>query len=372
VEDGACAVDHGAPVTMARVGGTRDQTPAGGYPAGPVGALRRIAFLLERSRAETYKVKAFRAAAETILPLGDEVAERVRQGTLRELPGIGASTAEVIEAAVEGRTPDRLARLERETGGPLVQGGEELRSRLRGDLHSHSDWSDGGSPIEEMAFTAIELGHEYLVLTDHSPRLTIANGLSVARLTRQLGVVEAVNEHLGGGDGSFRLLKGIEVDILDDGSLDQTDEMLARLDVRVASVHSKLAMDKEAMTRRMVAAVQNPFANVLGHCTGRLVTGNRGMRKQSEFDAAAVFGACLEAGTAVEINSRPERRDPPTKLLQQAIDIGCLFSIDSDAHAPGQLDFLSYGSARAQELGIDPDRIVNTWPLDRLLEWARP
>ena len=273
-----------------------DETPAEAYTGGPVGALRRIAFLLERSRAETYKVKAFRAAAETILPLGDEVVERVRQGTLRELPGVGASTAEVIEAAVEGRTPDRLARLERETAGPLVQGGEEIRSRLRGDLHSHSDWSDGGSPIEEMAFTAIELGHEYLVLTDHSPRLTVANGLSVARLTRQLEVVEAVNEHLGGG--SFRLLKGIEVDILDDGSLDQTEEMLGRLDLRVASVHSKLAMDKAAMTRRMVAAVHNPFANVLGHCTGRLVTGNRGVRKQSEFDAEQVFGACLESGTA--------------------------------------------------------------------------
>ncbi len=352
-------------------------TGADDYTGGPVGALRRIAFLLERSRAETYKVKAFRAAAETILPLGEEVAERVRQGTLRELPGIGASTAEVIEAAVEGRTPDRLARLERETAGPLVAGGEAIRSRLRGDLHSHSDWSDGGSPIEEMAFTAIELGHEYLVLTDHSPRLTVANGLSVARLTRQIGVVEAVNEHLGTGpdgqaSGGFRLLKGIEVDILDDGSLDQTDEMLGRLDVRVASVHSKLAMDRDAMTRRMVAAVHNPFANVLGHCTGRLVTGNRGMRKQSEFDAEAVFGACLEAGTAVEINSRPERRDPPTQLLRQAIDMGCLFSIDSDAHAPGQLDFLSYGSARAEELGLDPDRIVNTWPVDRLLEWARP
>ena len=166
------------------------------YAGGPVSALRRIAFLLERSRAETYKVKAFRSAADTILPLGDEVAARVREGTLRQLPGIGASTAEVIEAAVEGRTPERLARLERETGGPLVQGGEELRSLLRGDLHSHSDWSDGGSPIEEMAFTAIELGHDYLVLTDHSPRLTVANGLSVARLTRQLGVVEAINEHL--------------------------------------------------------------------------------------------------------------------------------------------------------------------------------
>jgi putative hydrolase len=354
---------------------TGTDTDGEAYGGSPVGALRRIAFLLERSRAETYKVKAFRAAADTILPLGDEVADRVRQGTLRELPGIGASTAEVIEAVVQGRTPQRLAKLERDTGGPLVEGGEELRSRLRGDLHSHSDWSDGGSPIEEMAFSAMELGHEYLVLTDHSPRLKVANGLSVARLARQLEVVDAVNEHLVGGSGEqkgFRLLKGIEVDILDDGELDQTTDMLGRLDVRVASVHSKLAMDSVAMTRRMVAAVHNPFTNVLGHCTGRLVTGNRGMRKQSEFDAEQVFAACVETGTAVEINSRPERRDPPTRLLEQAIEMGCLFSIDSDSHAPGQLDFLSYGCARAEELGLDADRIVNTWPVDRLLEWARP
>ncbi|KQT91657.1 hypothetical protein ASG49_11140 [Marmoricola sp. Leaf446] len=336
---------------------------------GPVQALRRIGFLLERSRAETYKVKAFRAAAATILPLGDEVADRVRSGTLRELPGIGASTAEVIEAAVEGRVPRRLAQLEEEVGGPLVEGGERVRAALRGDLHSHSDWSDGGSPIEEMAFTAMELGHDYLVLTDHSPRLTVANGLSAARLARQLEVVDAVNEHLEGG---FRLLRGIEVDILDDGTLDQTEEMLARLDVRVASVHSKLKMDRDAMTRRMVAAVHDPWTNVLGHCTGRLVTGNRGTRPQSEFDAEAVFAACAETGTAVEINSRPERRDPPTRLLQQAIDAGCLFSIDSDAHAPGQLDFQVYGCARAEELGLDPDRIVNTWPTQRLLDWARP
>ena len=345
-----------------------------GYAGQPVAALRRIAFLLERSRAETYKVKAFRAAAETILPLGDEVEQRVAEGTLRELPGIGASTAEVIEAAVQGRMPPRLAKLEQETGGPLVEGGAAVRAALRGDLHSHSDWSDGGSPIEEMAFTAIELGHDYLVLTDHSPRLTVANGLSAARLTRQLEVVEAVNAHLDTSlDGrAFRLLKGIEVDILDDGSLDQTEEMLGRLDVRVASVHSKLAMDPEPMTRRMVAAVRNPLVNVLGHCTGRLVTGNRGTRRQSEFDAEAVFGACRESGTAVEINSRPERRDPPTDLLRLAIDLGCLFSIDSDAHAPGQLDFQAYGCARAEELGLDPDRIVNTWPLERLLEWATP
>ena len=346
-----------------------DHSDDAGYDGGPVGALRRIAFLLERSRAETYKVKAFRAAADTILPLGDEVERRVGEGTLRELPGVGASTAEVIEAAVQGRMPARLAKLEQEVGGPLVPGGGTVRAALRGDLHSHSDWSDGGSPIEEMAFTAIELGHDYLVLTDHSPRLTVANGLSVARLTRQLEVVEAINAHL---EGSFQLLKGIEVDILDDGSLDQTEEMLGRLDVRVASVHSKLAMDPEPMTRRMVAAVRNPFVNVLGHCTGRLVTGNRGTRRQSQFDAEAVFGACLEHETAVEINSRPERRDPPTKLLQLAIDMGCLFSIDSDAHAPGQLDFQAYGCERAEDLGLDPERIVNTWPLEKLLTWANP
>jgi putative hydrolase len=344
------------------------------YADGPVAALRRIAFLLERSRAETYKVKAFRAAAATILPLGaDEVTARVRGGTLRELPGIGASTAEVIEDAVEGRTPARLARLEEETGGALVDGGDRIRSALRGDLHSHSDWSDGGSPIEEMAFTALELGHEYLVLTDHSPRLKVANGLSVARLTEQLEVVDAINEHMvstGSTADGFRLLKGIEVDILDDGALDQTDEMLGRLDVRVASVHSKLRMEKDAMTRRMRAAVADPFTNVLGHCTGRLVTGGRGIRPPSEFDARAVFEACAEHDVAVEINARPERRDPPTKLLELAIELGCLFSIDSDAHAPGQLDFQAYGCARAEELGLEPDRIVNTWAADRLVSWA--
>lgn len=338
------------------------------YTQGAIAALRRIAFLLERSRADTYKVKAFRGAAATLLPLGaDGIEQQVRAGTLTDLPGIGASVADVVTAAVEGRMPPRLAELEASAGGPLVDGGLEVRAALRGDLHSHSDWSDGGSPIEEMAFTAMELGHEYLVLTDHSPRLKVARGLSEARLTRQLGVVEAVNAHLG---GTFTLLKGIEVDILDDGGLDQTEEMLAQLDLRVASVHSKLQMDKDAMTHRMLGAVANPFTNVLGHCTGRLVTGSRGTRGQSVFDARAVFEACVEHDVAVEINARPERRDPPTDLLNMAIEIGCLFSIDSDAHAPGQLDFQIYGCARAEELGLDPERIVNTWERDRLLSWA--
>ncbi len=347
---------------------------AGSYEGGPVAALRRIAFLMERGREETRRIQAFRNAAAVILPLpADEVAARAGAGTLTDLAGIGPSTAAVIADAVNGEMPERLAKLEA-AFGPLVKGGEELRTQLRGDLHSHSDWSDGGSPIEEMAFTAIELGHEYQVLTDHSPRLTVANGLSVERLTRQLGVVDAINEHLantGAGQG-FTLLKGIEVDILDDGALDQTDEMLARLDVRVASVHSKLRMDAAPMTRRMIGAIENPRMNVLGHCTGRMVMGNRGTRPPSEFDAKAVFKACVEHDVAVEINSRPERRDPPTRLLELARDPGCLFSIDSDAHAPGQLDFLQYGSERASAAGIEPDRIVNTWPRDRLLAWANP
>ena len=334
----------------------------------PVAALRRIAFLLERTRAETYRVKAFRSAAATVLTLDTaELRARAETGTLRELPGVGSVTEEVIAESLAGRMPAYLSRLERDAGGPLAEGGGDFRSALRGDLHSHSDWSDGGSPIEEMAFTALEIGHDYLVLTDHSPRLKVARGLSPERLVRQLGIVEAVNAHLG---DDFRLLKGIEVDILENGELDQADELLGRLDVVVASVHSKLKMDRAAMTRRMVAAVSHPRTNVLGHCTGRLVTGGRGTRGQSEFDPEAVFDACAENDVAVEINSRPERRDPPDELIDLALETGCLFSIDSDAHAPGQLDFVDYGCARAQELGIPQERVVNTWAVDRLLAWS--
>jgi putative hydrolase len=339
------------------------------YASDPVAALRRIAFLMERRLEDTYKVQAFRKAASAILPLPiEEIHRRVAYGTLTQIAGVGASTAAVVTQAVEGQVPDRLVAAETTYGGPLAATSGPALAALRGDLHSHSDWSDGGSPIQEMAMTAHELGREYLALTDHSPRLRVANGLSAERLRKQLDIVDAINTHMDG----FMLLKGIEVDILDDGSLDQSEEMLELLDVRVASVHSKLAMDKAAMTKRMLTAVTTTRMNVLGHCTGRLVGGGRGRRPESQFDARAVFDACAEHNVAVEINSRPERRDPPTRLLEMARDAGCLFSIDSDAHAPGQLDFPQLGCERADAAGIEPERIVNTWPLEELLAWANP
>ena len=325
----------------------------------PVAALNEIATLLERERASRYRSKAFRSAADAAAGLSDEVLRDPSR--LRRVKGIGDSSLAVIGEAVAGQVPDYLVELRARYDVPS---GGELRAVLRGDLHAHSDWSDGLASIDLMVQAARDLGHEYLALTDHSPRLRVANGLSPERLREQLGVVGGMS-----GDG-FTLLSGIEVDILDDGALDQEPDLLDQLDIVVASAHSKLRMESPAMTRRLVAAASDPRVDVLGHVTGRLVEGSRGTRPQSTFDARAVFEACAASGVAVEINSRPERQDPPDDLLALAMEIGCLFSIDSDAHAPGQLSLLDYGAARAEAAGVPADRIVTTWSLDRLRDWT--
>jgi putative hydrolase len=323
-----------------------------------VRALHQIAFQLERAGAPTYRVRAFRRAAQVVaeLPAGDLTA-RLAAGTLQQLPGIGPATAEVIAQVQAGAEPGYLTRLLADADVPERT---RMRAALRGDCHAHSDWSDGGSPPAEMADAAIALGHEWMALTDHSPRLTVANGLSPERLEAQLQLVARLNAELA----PFRILTGIEVDILEDGGLDQRDDLLAELDVVVASVHSKLRMPAAEMTPRMIAAIASPHVDVLGHCTGRMVFG-RG-RPQSEFDPAAVFSACREHGVAVEINCRPERQDPPDDLLRLAAEVGCLFAIDTDAHAPGQMDWLDNGCERAEQAGIEPDRVINTRSADML------
>ncbi|GIE96667.1 PHP domain-containing protein [Paractinoplanes rishiriensis] len=343
----------------------------------PVADLRSIAFLLERANEATYRVKAFRSAAATVAALpADELSTRAAAGTLSELTGVGDVTARCIAESLAGEEPVYLRRLTSTEGTDLPAAAQDLRDALRGDCHSHSDQSDGGSPIEEMALAAAELGHEYLVITDHSPRLTVANGLSPARLRRQLDQVARLNDALPDG---FRILTGIEVDILDDGSLDQEDELLARLDVVVGSVHSKLRDESPRMTKRMLAAIANPHLDILGHMTGRKVAaagaGDKGhragrTRPPSSFDLDKVIEAVLAHGKAIEINSRPDRLDPPKRMLTVAVEAGCLFSIDTDAHAPGQLDWLHFGCERAALCGVPAERVVNTWSMERLLEWT--
>ncbi|MGK2928056.1 MAG: PHP domain-containing protein, partial [Acidimicrobiales bacterium] len=289
----------------------------------PREALERVVYLLDRSLADGNKVRAYQRAIGIVDEIGDaELATRHEHKTLTDLPGIGTSTGAVIAEALDGKTPGKITELEAATRIEATDGAD-LRAAIRGDCHTHSLWSDGGASIETMAAAAQALGHDYLVMTDHSPRLTIAHGLDADRLRAQLEEIRALNDRLDG----FRILTGIEVDILVDGTLDQDEELLAELDVVVASVHSRLSMGADDMTRRMVMAVANPHVDILGHCTGQKVPGKMRPVGQSDFpgrigsqfDADMVFAACAQFDTAVEINSRPERQDPPDGLLDLAL-----------------------------------------------------
>ncbi len=328
----------------------------------PVEALERVVHCLDRAHESGFKTKAFvRALAVVRESDPADIAERATAGTLTKIEGIGDSTAKVIVEALRGETT-YIDRLDAQTKCLPTSAGEAYVRAIRGDCHMHSRWSDGGATIEAMVTTARTLGHEYVVLTDHSPRLTVAHGLSEARLHEQLEVVRVLNEEMA----PFRVLSGIEVDILEDGSLDHSDQVLEQLDVVVASVHSKLRMDESAMTARMLRAIESPHVDILGHCTGRMI----GKREPSAFGVDAIFGACAASKTAVEINCRPERLDPPRELLRRAVEMGCLFSINTDAHATGQLEWLAKGADRAAECGVPLDRVINTWSADDLVAWT--
>lgn len=328
----------------------------------PVEALERVLHCLDRAHETGFKSKAFARALDVVRNTpADEIADRAKKNTLKQLEGIGDSSARVVIEALRGDST-YLDKLDGQTRVAITPDGQRYRDALKGDCHLHSKWSDGGATIEAMAKTAQALGHEYIVLTDHSPRLTIAHGLDRDRLLAQLNDIEMLNEQMA----PFRILTGMEVDILEDGALDLDDDLLERLDVVVASIHSKLRMDAFLMTPRMVRAVESPHVDILGHCTGRLI----GKRPESDFDADKVFAACAANNTAVELNCRPERLDPPEPLIAKAIEHGCWFSIDSDAHATGQLEWQPHGCDRAAAGSVPIDRVINTMPVDDLLAWT--
>jgi DNA polymerase (family 10) len=229
---------------------------------------------------------------------------------------------------------------------------------IRGDLHAHTDWSDAAATLQEMATAARKLGYEYLVISDHTHSLGVANGLDVTRLREQRAEIERLNA----GFSEFRLLQGAEVEIHADGSLDFSDNVLAELDVVIASVHSALRQDKETITNRVVRAMRNPHVDVLGHPSGRLL----GQREATHVDLDRLLQVAAETGTILEVNATPNRLDLDDVHIRQAVGLGIGLAINSDAHSTGGLGAMVYGVAAARRGWAEARHIVNTFPLPKL------
>ncbi|MDP6348863.1 MAG: DNA polymerase/3'-5' exonuclease PolX [Chloroflexota bacterium] len=274
------------------------------------------------------------------------------EAELYEVLGLQFVAAELREdrGEVEAARAGRLPR--------LVELGD-----LRGDLHAHTRWSDGAHTIAEMAAAARRLGHDYLVISDHSQSLTVAQGLTPERLREQRLEVEAVDAEFA----DLRLFQGTETDILTRGGLDFEDAELAELDWVTASVHTAFQQSREAMTARMLTAIRNPWADSIGHPTGRLLNAREGY----ELDTDAVFAAAAETGTAMEINAMPDRLDLSDELARRAVEMGVDIVINTDAHAAEQLGLLPYGVVTARRAGITHEQVVNTRDVEALREWRR-
>ncbi|HEY4754193.1 MAG TPA: PHP domain-containing protein [Candidatus Limnocylindrales bacterium] len=264
-----------------------------------------------------------------------------------------------IDAARHGRLPSLIT-----------------RSDLRGDLHSHSDWSDGTHSMEAMAEAARRLGHAYQILTDHSQSLGIANGLVSERVEQQRGLIAGLNARFAEEDAAgrtpagavpgFRLLHGCELEVRADATLDYDDDLLARFDLVVASVHVARRQTRAELTRRTLAAIRSPHVDVIAHPSGRMING----RDELDLDWDAVFAAAAETGTALEVNGSPPRLDLSAERARRAIEAGCLISIDSDAHRIAEYEFLRWGVDQARRAWAEPRHVLNTRPLDELLAWV--
>jgi DNA polymerase (family X) len=234
-------------------------------------------------------------------------------------------------------------------------------SDIRGDLHDHTDWSDGSRTIEAMARAAAQRGRSYLSISDHSRGRAVANGLSVERLREQIAQIKAVRDAYG-----VRLLCSSEVDIRADGSMDFPDEVLAELDIVVGSIHSAFTGSKEKQTERLLRAIRNPYVNIIGHPTGALLE----QRAAYEFDVDAVLRAAAETGTALEINANPARLDLDHNLARRARELGCTLAIDTDAHSTDMLDDMFYGVGTARKAGLTKEHVLNTRPVEGIAEFV--
>ena len=326
--------------------------------------LAEIAYRLRQDPDQAFRSRAFSRAARTLHRDKPDLAALNSEGKLQEIDGVGPGIAKVVKELIEtGRSPylERL-REEHPAEGP-IEASRPVLTALRGDLHAHSDWSDGRATILDMARAARARGYQYLGITDHSPRITVVNGLGPARLAGQARDIAEAQARVEG----LTILRGIEVDILEDGSLDLPDETLAGLDVVIASPHVKLRMEAAAMTERMLRAVSSPHVDVVGHPTGRRL----GMRPGATYDFEAVFKAAAANGVAIEIDCDPARMDVSPELARLAAGCGCRLSLDSDAHAPDELAYVDSGAWLARDAGVGPELLLNCLDLPDLMALLR-
>jgi putative hydrolase len=327
--------------------------------------LAEIAYRLRHDPEQAYRSRAYGKAAATLNRLKPDLATLRAEGRLESIEGIGAGIAKVLVELLDTGSSAYAEGLREAAGEPAPSPAAAgvNPALLRGDLHSHTDWSDGGATVLEMARAAKARGYSYLAITDHSPRIRVVNGLGPERVAAQAAVIRQAMDQLEG----FTILRGIECDILEDGSLDLPDEVLAELDVVVISPHVKLKMEPAAMTERMLRAVSNPHADIVGHPTGRRL----GTRPGATYDFEAVFRQAARSRTAMEMDCDPARMDLSPELARLAADCGCRLSLDSDAHSPDQFAYVDSGAWMARQAGIGPDLLLNCLELPDLLAALR-
>ena len=322
-------------------------------------ALSEIGYLLRQQEKERFRAKAFSAASWSIAQQRPDLGSLQRSDRLTSIEGVGEGIARVLEDLIATGQSRYLDRLREQMGQPQREDETPLDfTDYRGDIHSHTAWSDGRATMLEMAQGAQALGYSYLGITDHSPRITVVHGLDAERLVAQSREMTEVQSQVEG----LALLQGIEVDILEDGSLDLPDAVLEILDIVIASPHVKLRQDPAAMTERMMRAVSHPHVDVIGHPTGR----RPGAREGATYDFELVFQEAAKNGVALEIDCDPARMDLSPEMARLARECGCNFVVDADAHAPAEFAYVPMALWMARRAGIPEDRILNFRPLDEL------